>query len=134
MGKDADVPCCDTCRMFAGEEHVEVVAPVAPLVAERAGIELSWRDRDGREHSLVPTGAVITVGRAKDNDIVIGDHALSKRQCRFRFEDGQVILEDMRSTCGTYLDGRKVQSAVVRDGSVVFFGNTQLRVTSTRVR
>ena len=133
MGKDADTACCGTCALFGGETPVVIEAPRAPLVAERAQIRITWRDR-GAEHELVPTGEEVWVGRGKGNEIMLHSEMISRRQCRFVLRDGHVLVEDNNSTCGTFLDGVRVDSAAVRDGSQIHIGNHILRVTSTRSR
>jgi pSer/pThr/pTyr-binding forkhead associated (FHA) protein len=133
MGKDAEGAYCDTCRLFGGDAPVVVEAPRAPLVAERAQIRITWRDR-GVDHELVPTGDEIWVGRGKGNEIMLDSVMIGRRQCRFVLRDGHVIVEDNNSTCGTFLDGTRVDSAEVRNGSQVHIGNHLLRITSTRSR
>ncbi len=117
MGKDAE--CCGTCRIET------------PLVAGRAHIGISWSDR-GSHHALVPTGAEVRGRRGKGNHIMIDSDVLGRRQCRFVFED--VVVEDAGSARGTFLDGTRIDSTAVRNGSQVHIGNHVHRVCSTRSR
>jgi predicted component of type VI protein secretion system len=132
MGKDVD-DCCEACRLFAGDAPAVLPSPRAPLLAERAQLKLTWTEH-GEERSMTPTGSEIVVGRAKTSDVVLASGAISRRQCRFVLDGGQVFLEDLHSSCGTYLDGHKISRAEVRDGSVVHVGDYALRITSTRAR
>jgi S-DNA-T family DNA segregation ATPase FtsK/SpoIIIE len=135
MGKDVDAHagCCEACRLFAGATPVAVEQPRAPLLAERAQLKLTWTEH-GEERSLAPRGDEVVVGRAKTCDVVLADATISRRQCRFVLDGGEVFIEDLASACGTYLDGHRIERAAVRDGSVVHAGNYAFRVTSTRPR
>ncbi|MCP5206772.1 MAG: FHA domain-containing protein [Hahellaceae bacterium] len=63
------------------------------------------------------------VGRSPDCDIVIDNHHLSRVHARFYSKSGQVFLEDMESTNGTFLNNRQIHEAVlVSHGDVVKFG------------
>jgi pSer/pThr/pTyr-binding forkhead associated (FHA) protein len=134
MGKDVD--CCETCGLFAHESPATVEVPVGPLLAERGGIAITVHGRRGEARTVIPTGDVITIGRGKTCDIQIDDLALSRQQCRIRFEGGAVIVEDTHSTCGTWLDGAKVGTggSAAREGSVVMFGSSRIVVHATRRR
>ncbi len=133
MGKDVD--CCETCGLFAHDQPATVEVPKGPLLAERGGLAITVRGH-GEERTITPTGDVITIGRGKQCDIVIADSALSRQQCRIRLVDGQVVVEDTHSTCGTWLDGTKIGSGgtAAREGSVVFFGNSRVVLHATRRR
>ena len=131
MGKDVDGACCDTCRQFG---HADAVLPEPPppvaigTTFERARILV--RERGGEEREVIPAGPVVWVGRVQGNDVVLRSGTISKRQCRFVFKDGRVFVQDMKSGCGTYVNGRKADVAEVHAGTVVSMGDFQLRITS----
>jgi DNA-binding response OmpR family regulator len=82
-------------------------------------------DPTGREHAL--TGEVITVGRAIENDIVITSKRVSRGHARLRREGWRVILEDLGSTNGTFLNGERLSAPVdLRDGDQLGFGDVVL--------
>jgi pSer/pThr/pTyr-binding forkhead associated (FHA) protein len=132
MGKDIDAACCDACRQFGDPEAVlpEPPPPIAiGTTYDRARILV--RERGGLEREVIPSGPTVTVGRVQSNDVVLAHGAISKRQCRFEFrDDGRVFVHDTKSTCGTYVDGRKQSVAEVHAASVVSMGDFELRVTS----
>lgn len=66
----------------------------------------SLTDPTGREHLL--TGETITIGRALENDIVITSKRVSREHARVRREGWRVILEDLDSTNGTFLNDERV--------------------------
>jgi hypothetical protein len=67
-------------------------------------------DPTGREHRL--TGDSIVIGRAVENDVVITSKRVSREHVRVRRDGWRVILEDMGSTNGTFLNDERVLSPV----------------------
>jgi hypothetical protein len=53
-------------------------------------------------------GSGLTIGRAAASEVRIDDNYASGRHARVYGRDGVVFLEDMSSTNGTYLNGRRV--------------------------
>jgi pSer/pThr/pTyr-binding forkhead associated (FHA) protein len=85
----------------------------------------SLTDPTGREHPL--TGETITIGRALENDIVITSKRVSRGHARVRREGWRVILEDMGSTNGTFLNDERVLTSVeLHDGDRVTIGDVTL--------
>lgn len=85
---------------------------------------------DGATHTLGT--AVTVIGRGSDADLVIDDAGCSRRHAELHVLDSVVRVVDLGSTNGTYLNGKKVHSAIVTDGSIVTVGRTKIlvRVTS----
>jgi hypothetical protein len=63
-------------------------------------------DPTGREHPL--TGETITIGRAVQNDVVITSKRVSREHARVRRDGWRVVLEDLGSTNGTFLNDERV--------------------------
>ena len=82
-------------------------------------------DPTGREHRL--TGETITIGRAVENEIVITSKRVSREHARVRREGWRVMLEDLASTNGTYLNDERVLAPVaLHDGDRIKIGNVVL--------
>ena len=82
-------------------------------------------DPTGREHLLA--GEVVMLGRALENDIVVTSKRVSREHARVRREGWHVILEDLDSTNGTFLNGERVLSPVeLRDQDQVMVGDVTL--------
>lgn len=73
----------------------------------------------------VPAGG-IKIGRATDNDIVIPDVLASRHHATLVPTSGGTQILDNRSINGTFVNGQRVDSAVLRDGDVVTIGNIDL--------
>lgn len=83
---------------------------------------------DGRvvsEHRLKP--GRIVVGRAPDNEIYIKSKFVSRHHAQLICdEDGVAIIEDLNSTNGIFLAGRRVKKHELVDGDIVSLGVHQL--------
>jgi hypothetical protein len=67
-------------------------------------------DPTGQEHLL--TGETIRIGRAVENDVVITSKRVSREHARVRREGWRVMLEDLGSTNGTFLNDERVLTPV----------------------
>ena len=69
------------------------------------------------------------VGRAGDCDVVIGDERVSRHHACLWMEAGRVLVADLGSSNGTWVDGRRVgdSAAPVEPGSVLTFGPVSFR-------
>jgi hypothetical protein len=82
-------------------------------------------DPTGQEHRL--SGDTIIIGRAVENDIVITSKRVSREHARVRREGWRVILEDLDSTNGTFLNGERVLASVeLRDEDRITIGDVTL--------
>ena len=82
-------------------------------------------DPTGREHPL--TGTTTTIGRAVESDIVITSKRVSREHACVRRDGWRVILEDLGSTNGTFLnDERVLQPMALHDGDRVQVGDVTL--------
>ena len=71
----------------------------------------------------------INVGRVQGNDLMLAKGNVSKRHARLLFRDGRFIVTDLKSTNGTYVNGRKIaQATIVREGDKIYIGDFVLRV------
>ncbi len=73
----------------------------------------------------VPAGG-IKIGRATDNDIVIPDVLASRHHATLVPTPAGTEIQDHRSINGTFVNGARVDSAMLRDGDVVTIGNVDL--------
>ena len=73
---------------------------------------------NGMRWSLEST---ITIGRDAECDIVIADRQVSRYHARFSTVNEGILLEDLASKNGTYLNGKQITlPQYVQDGDVVF--------------
>lgn len=73
----------------------------------------------------------ISVGRVQGNDLMLPKGNVSKHHARLLFRDGRFIVTDLKSTNGTYVNGRKIsQATIVREGDKIYVGDFVLRLES----
>ncbi len=66
----------------------------------------------------------INVGRVQGNDLVLPKGNVSKHHARLLFRDARFIVTDLKSTNGTYVNGRKIaQATIVREGDKIYIGD-----------
>ena len=69
---------------------------------------------------------VVSVGRASDCTIVLGDQNASRRHAEFRQEEDEFQVVDVGSLNGTYVNREPVDSAVLANGDEVQIGKFRL--------
>jgi pSer/pThr/pTyr-binding forkhead associated (FHA) protein len=63
------------------------------------------------------------LGRARGNTVRIPSAEVSRQHCRLREEDGLIVVEDLGSVNGTFLNGRRLRGAeYVRPGDHIEVG------------
>jgi len=71
----------------------------------------------------------VTIGRVQGNDIILPKGNVSKRHARIVLKDGKFIIVDLKSTNGTYVNGRKITSPlVVKENDKIYIGDFILGV------
>ncbi len=76
----------------------------------------------------------LELGRDRGTEIVLRDPEVSRRHARFESQDGIVFVEDLKSSNGTFLNGRRVSDAIeVRPGDEIDVGGTRIVVKSVRL-
>lgn len=72
----------------------------------------------------------IIVGRAPGSDIVVPDDVVSGRHARFSMMGGDLMVEDLNSTNGTFLNGEPVQQVQrCLEGDEVSIGDVLIKVS-----
>jgi ATP-binding cassette subfamily B protein len=80
----------------------------------------------GRTASL--DGRALTIGRAVANDLQLQDDTVSRRHCRVWWSaaDGRYLVEDLGSSNGTTVNGRRISSTQLQDRDVLKVGTQVL--------
>ena len=72
---------------------------------------------------------MVTIGRAPDNDVVVGDPATSGRHGRIEVRAGSFWISDLGSTNGTLVNGEAVIEKQLTDGDQIAIGQNTIRFT-----
>jgi hypothetical protein len=95
------------------------MAPMPQLIASVEGVEI--------KHVYLQKDRT-TLGRAPDNDIVFDNMVVSGHHCVFDLKGlAEVFIEDLRSTNGTYINGKMVKRQRLTDGDVIAIGNFRVQ-------
>lgn len=73
------------------------------------------------------------VGRSPATDFPISHPTVSGLHCELLLTDGAVIIRDLESTNGTFVDGRPVREASLSSGQTIRLGDVELVVETTEV-
>ncbi|TWU41108.1 FHA domain-containing protein [Novipirellula artificiosorum] len=74
----------------------------------------------------------VTVGRCSTTEVTLGDVSISRRHCQFFLDPyGSLVVRDLASKNGIYVDERRVDKAVVIPGTEVRIGKVTMRVELT---
>jgi transcriptional regulator with GAF, ATPase, and Fis domain len=82
-----------------------------------------------RGTEYVISSDVIQVGKAPENDLVIGDETVSRQHFAIVRDTKGYLLRDLQSTNGTFLDGAEIKEAYIRAGAVIGAGASELKFT-----
>ena len=78
----------------------------------------------------VRPGNTKTVGRARRVDFVVDAPLVSRVHCRLEASrSGQLEVQDLGSTNGTFVNGRRVQHALLAPGDRLRVGRVELTIT-----
>jgi len=81
----------------------------------------------GATQSTFPLTSPLTIlGRGTDCDLRLVDQGVSRHHAEIRVEDGEVVLVDLDSTNGTFVEGEPIRRKSLTDGTRVTLGRTTL--------
>lgn len=84
-------------------------------------------EKGGKPRAEVFDQGELTIGRVQGNDIVLPKGNISKRHSRIVLRDGKFIIVDLKSTNGTYVNGKRISSPqVLKDADKVYIGDFTL--------
>src|SRR3989442_6302812 len=92
---------------------------MAKLVVLSAGMT-------GRTHELKVDKT--TIGRVEDNTFQIAEPSVSSHHCEILMRGVDVVVKDLNSTNGTFINGEKVSETVLKPGQVLRLGQIEMRL------
>ena len=84
-------------------------------------LELNFQGLVLKEYTL-QDGSSLTIGRHSENDIVVKDRSASRHHAFFERKGESLIVHDKGSRNGTFVNGKKVQSAQVYHRDLIKVG------------
>lgn len=80
----------------------------------------------GRTHELKADKT--TIGRVEDNMFQIAEASVSSHHCEVLLRGNDVIVHDLNSTNGTYINGDKVSESPLKPGQILRLGQVEMRL------
>src|SRR5256886_6318528 len=80
----------------------------------------------------VPVGnRPVNFGRAPDNDLSVDNLAVSSYHAKIFFEGGRMVIEDLNSLNGTFVNDLRVERATLHDGDKIHIGKHIIKVDTS---
>lgn len=105
-----------------------VKGAVAPATGAIASVTHPVIDVDGRRYQI--NSRHTRLGRGTDCDIVVDDPGMSRHHAEIVLDSGNASLRDLGSTNGSFVDGERVTTAKLVDGSIITLGRTRIRFSN----
>jgi len=83
---------------------------------------LKYADMDG-EHLFTLACDCTSIGRSPDQDLVLKEAYVSRRHAFITRQDGHFELVDQNSSHGTFVNGQRVERAMLKSGDMLQFGS-----------
>lgn len=80
----------------------------------------------GRSHELKVDKT--TIGRVDDNTFPITEASISSHHCEVLLRGADVVVRDLDSTNGTFINGEKITESVLKPGQTLRLGQIELRL------
>ncbi len=91
--------------------------------------QVTITEKGGKPSSQTFSQSEVTIGRVPGNDIVLPKGNISKRHSRIVLRDGRFIIVDLKSTNGTYVNGKRINSPqVLHRVDKVYIGDFTIQV------
>lgn len=99
-------------------QRLELTAPVT-VITPQGDLELG-------------TGSLL-IGRLPECDVLLQDNLVSRMHARISVQHDGVVVEDLHSTNGVYVNGRRVgHSTMLREGDRILIGTTEISLFESR--
>lgn len=92
---------------------------MAKLVVLTAGLT-------GRSHELKTDKT--TIGRVEDNTFQLAEPSVSSHHCEIAMRGSEVVVKDLNSTNGTFINNEKIAESVLKPGQTLRLGQVEMRL------
>lgn len=112
---------------------------VARAIGSHLGISVRRKRKEGSRVLFVrsesqqgrefPVDSVVTMGRSNETDVILDDPYASEFHLRLVSQENGLMLHDLGSTNGTYVNGRRVSAPTsLKHGDTIQVGKTVMEV------
>jgi pSer/pThr/pTyr-binding forkhead associated (FHA) protein len=89
-----------------------------------AHLEIEQQTHSGRTHEIASEETLI--GRGLAADVQLADPGASRDHAMITWEGDHYALEDLQTTNGTRLNGKKIRNSALAAGDVIEIGHSRL--------
>ena len=84
--------------------------------------QLRYVTFDGEVHTRELKPGTTRLGRTPDNDLQIDELAVSSRHCALCYDGKSIMVQDLDSVAGTYVEGEPITEQEIKVGQVLSLG------------
>ena len=84
----------------------------------------------GRAHELNVDRT--TIGRVEDNMFQIAESSVSSHHCEVLLRGSDVVIKDLNSTNGTFINGEQITERVLKPGQTLRLGQVELKLETEK--
>ena len=85
-------------------------------------VNLVLLKKNNSQKAFSLSSGITVIGRRHDCDLRIPLMSVSRRHCQFNRDEGVLKIRDLGSRNGTYLNGKRIDEAVIRAGDYIEVG------------
>lgn len=133
----AELDCQSLLQLLVSSENVSAPGRTAsqlepgaePAVARQKLPSVTLTVKNGaQEGEKFVVTLPCSIGR-KDCDMILADGQISRRHAELKIVDRKLLLEDLGSTNGTFVNGERITAKNLTPGDLITVGSTILRIT-----
>lgn len=79
----------------------------------------------------LPDNGEIVIGRSSELDMVLVEDMVSRRHAKITVTNGQIFIQDLGSTNGSFVNGEKIKRARLTEGDRILIGTSIIKVVAT---
>lgn len=84
----------------------------------------------GGEFPLPESGEIV-IGRSSELDMVLVEDMVSRRHAKISVDNGDIFLEDLGSTNGSFVNGEKITRTKLAEGDRILIGTSIIKVVAS---
>ncbi|MCD0457950.1 EAL domain-containing protein [Roseiconus lacunae] len=114
--------------MSVSNQSVSNEALSIPLSTNHRWTLTEFGQGDHQQRTFDLPNRTVVIGRSGEADLTVAAKGISKRHAQISFLEGEMLVKDLGSTNGTYLNGHRIDCSTVVAGDLIQFANALYKV------